>query len=327
MPLSKIEQYAAQHHMLVTSWRELENVPRALDEKIAELDTERAVLASAKDDCERLEKEQRAAYEALAELKAPHRRLFLRMQRGGDAERASRERQYEAAFADGQAMLARVHELEASVDALQAQQGDLAQLAARRTEIDGELTKLYEEVFEGPTPGHPDEDEVESALMALGMMIEQLEASIERDRAVLGLYEKLIQVSGYAVFGVGMGKEPGLTQDERKWRRYTEARQLESEILALNQSIAKFPGRVPFDGAERREYCRQMREYFTTCRDKVAVVCAQLEAELEMTRAQQREARKDLRELRCSILEDAVAPPIYKQDCDLEGCTLHGPPH
>lgn len=266
-----------------------------------------------------------------------------------DTERAARERRYEAAFADGQAMLARVAELERSVEALEVEQGDLAQLATRRAEVEGELSVLYDDVFEGPTPGHPDEDEAESALVALGMQVEQvspaaprggtrrahshqLESDVMRDRAVVKLYAELIATTEHAERQFRKAQKAASDQNGMSSRShykytskrlYANARNVETKILDLHPAIVEFPESLPRGDSPRKHHCRRMATYFRTCRDKVAGVLGEIEADLEATEAQQMQAKEDLRELRCMILEDAFAPPTYQGECALDGCTLH----
>jgi hypothetical protein len=105
---------------------------------------------------------------------------------------------------------------------------------------------------------------------------------------------------------------------------YQAARDIEAQILELHPAIVEFPESLPRGDSPRKHHCRRMQAYFEACRDKVASVLRRIEEDLETTKAQQRQAREDLRELRCMILEDAVAPPTYHGECALEGCTLHG---
>lgn len=136
---------------------------------------------------------RKQAYAALTSLKTPRRRLSFKFRHplSADdallAENQSAERRYEAAFAEGQLMLGRVRELEASIERMQDEQADLAQLEARRVELEGEVSLLYERVFAGPTPGHPDEDEAESVLVALGMQVDEVRWHGRAERVWAGL--------------------------------------------------------------------------------------------------------------------------------------------
>lgn len=110
---------------------------------------------------------RKQAYDDVQALNSRLTRLSLSVKRRPlDSETQAREQNYQAAFAEGQVLLERVEKLEASVAQLDLEVGDLAQLAVRRAELDGELTLLYESVFLGGV-GNADEEEAKSLVYAL----------------------------------------------------------------------------------------------------------------------------------------------------------------
>lgn len=79
----------------------------------------------------------------------------------------------------------------------------------------------------------------------------------------------------------------------------------------MHGHIVVFHESLPSGDWAREQHCARMRAYFRACRDKVALVLARLEVELQSAEAEEGSARAELRELRCLIMQDAVAPPRY----------------
>jgi len=86
----------------------------------------------------------------------------------------AREHNYELLFSEGQSCLAELKEQEARVDNLEATASSLRALATRHVELQGELSVLYDTVFNGPTPGYPEEDEAEDAVAAAKYGLEEV---------------------------------------------------------------------------------------------------------------------------------------------------------
>lgn len=118
------------------------------------------------------------AYKSLQDMTSRSTRLSFKLRRQGEEKlamaTAAKDRMYEATFADCQDAYQRTVELKPLIESLDLELGDLQQLAARRIEVYGQLTVLYDKVFTGPTPGFPEEDEVESTVFALSMQVEEV---------------------------------------------------------------------------------------------------------------------------------------------------------
>lgn len=127
---------------------------------------------------------RKQAYHELQAINSRVTRLKLSVKRRSlDSETQAREQSYAAAFAEGQILLERVQNLEASVEQLDIEAGDLAQLRARHAELDGELSVLYENVFRDGV-GSANEDDAQSLVYAFKLQCEDVSChpSVGRSR-------------------------------------------------------------------------------------------------------------------------------------------------
>lgn len=98
-----------------------------------------------------------------------HKRIWTRVSHPSSAkERLSameekEEREYVEALSKEQGSKNRIAELETQVAELSQQVVDLTPFAKEHEKLEKQLAQLYRRVFEGPTPGYPQEDAAERA--------------------------------------------------------------------------------------------------------------------------------------------------------------------
>lgn len=151
----------------------------------------------------------------------------------------------------------------------------------------------------------------------------QFETRLARDTALLALYDEILPKIERAedIFLTAQKRNTGANKAEDL---HAQVGRLESRMLALDPGLDKFPEAMPERNWRRKIHCRRMWVFFSAGRDALAAAKAGIEEELEAARAQEKQAQEDLREMRCLILEDAMAVPAYVKEWDATPEVRHG---
>lgn len=278
----------------------------------------------------------------------------LRQARQAKEERppdlVEREHAYQAAFSEGQMLLSRIKELEANIERMEIEHGDLTQLATRHAELSGQLRVLYDNLFAGPTPDYPEEDEAETALTAVQHTVQQvrstlpaqslnltdvqLKSDMAHERQVTDIYNRLVPNSELAeqhyrkaleasCFPNNTGKHKQTHHERLARQAYHEARHLERSLNILSPTIPVFTENVPLplfnDGVAYREYadhCQRMTRHFQDYRHAAKSRLREMQQALPQREAELAQCTEHLRETRCRILlshSTVPAPPYLSQ--------------
>lgn len=116
-----------------------------------------------------------------------HKRIWTRISHPNShrerlgAMEEKEEREYMDALGKEQSTKNRIEQLETQVSELSQQVEDLTPYAKEHEKLQRQLAELYRRVFEGPTPGYPQEDAAERAYKDAEGRFDQVNCTIKED--------------------------------------------------------------------------------------------------------------------------------------------------
>lgn len=124
------------------------------------------------------------------------------------------EKEYMLALEKEQSALSRIAELEAQEADLQSQVKELEPYASEHEKLKKQLVDLYKRVFDGPTPGFPEEDEKERLVKETSRRYQDFAAAIaneKRAHALLTKAQAFLMLAAQHAARVGLSSELLLT--------------------------------------------------------------------------------------------------------------------
>lgn len=168
-----------EHTQLHAEWTPLQHLPDRLDHAQEHLYTLKGRLTTSRTACKRIDTQVQAAHKAYKKLRPPLAKSLVL---------PTRRKKCEAAHVRWQGLVAERESAGAQVTALQdeiaAQERSIDAMREgiqRLAVLDKRLTQLDATLFDGPTPSHPEEDELESLALILASTARLLQAESERE--------------------------------------------------------------------------------------------------------------------------------------------------
>ncbi|KAJ9111334.1 hypothetical protein QFC20_002625 [Naganishia adeliensis] len=220
----EISARAAEHDALLRSIEAVDYAPPTLKQVQVQLKQNQAQLA---DDIKKLKALEAATKKEYAEWIAirdrTHKRIWTKISHPRSnkeilsSKEQKEEREYLDAFAEEHKLRAEKEALEAQVREMEDEIKSLTQIAREHTRLRNELMRLYETVFGGPTPAHPEEDQAEQAYKSAQEAYDKIQGEItnesrafallqQADRTMIGAARSLAQAedaSTWDMFGGG----------------------------------------------------------------------------------------------------------------------------
>jgi hypothetical protein len=180
------------------------------------------------------------------------RRIFHRMTQAREeceADSLKAEQNYFAALGAQSRAEARRAQLESDLEVAIRDQEELEKAVKEHDELHKEIDEIYERLFDGPTPGFPEEDAAEEAFKAAKVENDAGKERIRRSRGALRLLslaqERLPQAQKYLANAQKLGKEIWLFVDDTLFSlRFGNKKLCEATAAVRDADIASFSPEV-----------------------------------------------------------------------------------
>ncbi|KAL1408876.1 hypothetical protein Q8F55_005690 [Vanrija albida] len=265
-------------------------------------------------------------------------RLFAKIRNPGTGGEAlarriqTEQNEYEMVFNEQQEVQGAIKGLQERLAQLTDEIDTLAQLSARHGELREQLLALYARVFDGPTPGYPEEDEQEGLVNATRLHAGEVDAALQTDRHVLALLTQALECAERAARQFRKAQKAGSDQNgnsrrghhnAKGKRNYHEARGLLDRAASVQPQLPRFEGELPRSGfwsgnhSEKKHFCRALVQHNVLMRDMCAGAIATAERDLADAQARIGDGVALLEGIRCRIMEErgcarGGAPPLYE---------------
>lgn len=203
----RIALAAPEHTSLLKTLSETDYAPSALSQSSSYIRTLDAQLAEKRAIASQLDaqrKSEQASHEKYRD--STMRRLAFKLsgKKGEFADRAARgEREYFDAVQGHFVATRCVEEVQAELAEARETRGTIEAAAERRRVAQERLDRLHEEIFEGPTPGFPEEDEVELEVAEARAAYDEVQGRLATETQVLRVVERAGQVMLRALQAMG----------------------------------------------------------------------------------------------------------------------------
>ncbi|KAJ7630081.1 hypothetical protein DFH06DRAFT_706053 [Mycena polygramma] len=206
-----ILQNATYHAQLLASLSELDHVPSALkeqDSRIASLEEEAGVLVRQIRalECE-TSKERKDLRDSMTRRLAAK---FTGRKEKFEAKASKEEREYAEALEKEMQHKRQLANVETKVGEAKAVCSELHEQLKQYEQTKNDLAQLYSQIFDGPTPEYPEDDELQSQLAQAQQRHTELQESLSREAQAV----ELLRSAYVALYG---GKIK--MQEARGWKR------------------------------------------------------------------------------------------------------------
>ncbi|CAK9781279.1 hypothetical protein CC85DRAFT_286082 [Cutaneotrichosporon oleaginosum] len=202
----KVADNADAHRELLLSLQAVDYAPPTLAQVKKQLSTSQTELEQEKRTIALLEASTKKEFKDWKDIQQrTHKRVWTRLKHPSShreilsAREEKEEREYVDALAKEQASKARIETLEVQVTELAQQVKDLEPYAREHANLTRQLAQLYARVFDGPTPGYPEEDAAERAFQEAARRFDGLQGEIANEKRAQELLRGALQRMAMAV--------------------------------------------------------------------------------------------------------------------------------